>query len=124
MSVVMSAVHAVHTVAVNAAAALSTAVLSTKGGAEFDPNKVTPGPAGFIATAAFAAAVILLGFLLVKRLRRNAYRHEIRDEIAAELAAAEGAPGAAAGGAGGAGSEASGADGQSPASGGSRPDGA
>jgi len=60
-------------------------LVAAKGDAEFDPTKVTPGPAGFIMTAIFAAAVIVLGFLLVSRLRRNAYRHEVRDGIEAEL---------------------------------------
>lgn len=54
--------------------------------AEFDPTKVSPGVMGFVMTGIFAGAVILLGFLLVKRLRRNAYRHEIREGIEQELA--------------------------------------
>lgn len=86
MSVVMSAVAALHTAVTHQAIAFATAA-----GEEFNPDKVTPGPEGFIATAVFAAAVILLGFLLVNRLRRNGYRHEIRDEIAAEIAATDGA---------------------------------
>lgn len=53
---------------------------------EFDPNKVTPGVEGFIFTGAMAVLVIVLGFLLVSRLRRNQYRHEVRDQIEAELA--------------------------------------
>lgn len=53
---------------------------------EFDPTKVSPGVMGFVMTGIFAGAVILLGFLLVKRLRRNAYRHEIREGIEQELA--------------------------------------
>lgn len=56
----------------------------------FDETKVTPGYEGFIATAVFAAAVILLGFLLVKRIRRSAYRAEVRENIAEELAQQEG----------------------------------
>lgn len=58
---------------------------------EFDPNKVTSGPAGFIATAVMAIAVISLGILLVRRLRRNQYRFEAREAIAEELAANEAA---------------------------------
>ncbi|QIM18030.1 hypothetical protein G7066_03945 [Leucobacter coleopterorum] len=54
--------------------------------AEFDPDKVTPGVAGFVMVAILAVAIILLGFNLVKRLRRNAYRSEIREDIANELA--------------------------------------
>lgn len=90
MSVVMSALHTVQAAVTHAAIAFTAAE-----GEEFNPDKVTPGPEGFIATAAFAAAVIVLGFLLVKRIRRNSYRHEIRDEIAAELAEAGTAPGGA-----------------------------
>lgn len=57
--------------------------------AEFDPDKVTPGVAGFVMVAILAVAIILLGFNLVKRLRRNAYRSEIREDIANELAGGE-----------------------------------
>ena len=54
---------------------------------EFDPDSVTPGFEGFLMTGLLAAAVIGLGFVLVRRLRRNAYRHEVREEIEAELSA-------------------------------------
>ena len=57
----------------------------------FDLDSVTPGVVGFLATAAFALAVILLALTLVRRLRRNAYRHEAREQIAEELAARDGA---------------------------------
>ncbi len=57
---------------------------------EFDPTKVTPGVEGFLFTAGMAVLVIVLGFTLVGRLRRNAYRHEVRDQIAAEQAEAAG----------------------------------
>ncbi|RKQ89681.1 hypothetical protein U746_0923 [Mycolicibacterium mucogenicum 261Sha1.1M5] len=83
MSVVSSVALAAQSLVADAVIALAA-----KDGETFDPDKVTPGPEGFIATAVFAAAVILLGFLLVKRLRRNSYRHEIREDIAAELAEA------------------------------------
>ena len=53
---------------------------------EFDPTKVTPGVEGFIFTGLMAAGIIVLGFLLVSRLRRNSYRHEVREQIAEELA--------------------------------------
>lgn len=56
---------------------------------EFDPNDVTPGVAGFIMVAVLAVAIIFLGFNLVGRLRRNAYRAEIREDIASELAEGE-----------------------------------
>lgn len=60
-----------------------------EGSTEFDPNQVTPGVEGFLFTGLMAAGIIALGFLLVTRLRRNMYRHEVRDEIAAELGEAE-----------------------------------
>jgi hypothetical protein len=53
---------------------------------EFDPDKVTPGWEGFVFTGLLAVGIIALGFLLVKRLRRNAYRAEVREQIAEELA--------------------------------------
>ncbi|PRI10240.1 hypothetical protein B4915_12615 [Leucobacter massiliensis] len=66
---------------------------------EFDPNQVTPGWEGFAATGAMAVCIILLGFLLVRRLRRNAYRVEARERIAAELAEQEAAAAGTAAGA-------------------------
>ncbi|TDP89835.1 hypothetical protein EDF62_3133 [Leucobacter luti] len=73
---------------------------------EFDPNQVTPGVEGFIFTGLMAALIIGLGFLLVSRLRRNAYRHEVRDQIASELAGPDGGtPEGAAGTEAGAGTE-------------------
>lgn len=80
----MSAVTTVVQLA-NEAAIHIAAIAATKGDTEFDATTVSPGAEGFIATAAFAAAVIALGFLLVSRIRRNNYRHEVREEIAAEL---------------------------------------
>ncbi|MFV0434787.1 MAG: hypothetical protein ACK5LO_12495 [Leucobacter sp.] len=64
---------------------------------EFDPDKVTPGVEGFFAVAVLAGAIILLGFSLVRRLRRDAYRAEIREEIAEELAQRDGGSGQGAG---------------------------
>ncbi len=64
--------------------------------AEFDPNSVTPGVVGFVATALLGLAVIFLGFDLVRRLRRSKYRHEIRESLAAEIAERDAAAGAAA----------------------------
>lgn len=52
----------------------------------FDANSVTPGVEGFIMTGVLALAVIGLGFVLVRRLRTNAYRQEVREQIDAELA--------------------------------------
>lgn len=57
--------------------------------AEFDPNQVSPGWEGFVFTGLIAAAIIVLGFNLVSRLRRNAYRAEVQEEIARELAEGE-----------------------------------
>ncbi|MFC7431036.1 MULTISPECIES: hypothetical protein [unclassified Agrococcus] len=57
----------------------------------FDPDSVTPGVIGFIATAVVAIAVCLLLFDMNRRVRRVKYREEVRAEIAAEQAAAEGA---------------------------------
>lgn len=65
-------------------------VFAAEDGEQFDPSKVTPGPEGFIATAVFAAAVLTLGFLLVRRIRRGQYREEVRESIAAELAERDG----------------------------------
>ncbi|MBK0421599.1 hypothetical protein JD292_05885 [Leucobacter sp. CSA2] len=62
---------------------------------KFDETKVTPGVEGFIFTGLMAAAIITLGFLLVNRLRRNAYRHEVQEQIAEELGSDAGNPGAA-----------------------------
>lgn len=54
----------------------------------FDPNKVSPGVEGFLMTGLLAVAVIGLGFVLVRRMRANNYRHEVREQIEAELAEA------------------------------------
>ncbi|MBL3699679.1 hypothetical protein [Leucobacter luti] len=63
----------------------STALRIAEVSTEFDANQVTPGVEGFIFTGLLAALIIGLGFLLVSRLRRNAYRHEVREQIAVEL---------------------------------------
>ena len=76
---------------------------------EFDASKVTPGVEGFIFTGLLAAAIITLGFLLVRRLRNSGYRHEVREQIAQELAEREGTtPGGAASGSAATGSAATG----------------
>ncbi len=54
---------------------------------DFDPNTVTPGPIGFAAIFVVAAATTLLGFDLVRRIRRTTYRAEITERLEAELAA-------------------------------------
>lgn len=57
---------------------------------EFDPDKVSPGVAGFVVVAAIAVALFFLGFDLVRRLRRAKFRDEIQRELAAELAERDG----------------------------------
>ena len=54
---------------------------------EFNPDTVTPGPAGFVAIFFVAAMVVLLGFDLNRRIRRNTYRAQIKERLAAEIAA-------------------------------------
>lgn len=55
--------------------------------AEFDPDTVTPGIWGFVATALVAVAVVFLGFDMVRRIRRTNYKAEINEKLQAELAA-------------------------------------
>lgn len=54
---------------------------------EFDPNTVTPGPAGFVAIALVAVAAVLLAIDMARRVRRNTYRAEIQERLQAEIAA-------------------------------------
>lgn len=56
---------------------------------EFDPDTVTPGIWGFVATALVAVAVVFLGFDMVRRIRRTNYKAEISEKLEAELAARE-----------------------------------
>jgi hypothetical protein len=69
----------------------ATAALVAAEDTEFDPDRVTPGTAGFIATGIFALAVILLGVDLGRRLRRTKYRAEIREQLEREMAENEAA---------------------------------
>lgn len=57
--------------------------------AEFDPDSVTPGVIGFLATFGLAAIVVLLVLDMVRRVRRLRYREEIAAQLDAEEAAAE-----------------------------------
>jgi len=66
---------------------LTTVVLAATPPPEFDPNTVTPGVVGFIAFAFVALATVLLGFDVVRRIRRTTYRAEITARLEAELAA-------------------------------------
>ncbi len=54
---------------------------------EFNPDTVTPGPAGFVAIFFVAAMVVLLALDLNRRIRRNTYRAQIKERLAAEMAA-------------------------------------
>lgn len=64
---------------------------------QFDPDKVTPGVGGFVVVAFLAIAVFLLGFDLVRRVRRAKNRAEIAESLAEEVAEMEAAKAAAAG---------------------------
>jgi len=75
----------------------SATLLLAEKDTEFDPNTVSPGVGGFLAFAGLGVGVIVLGFLLVSRLRRNQYRYEVREQIAAEQAEAADRDGEAAG---------------------------
>ncbi|GAA2171828.1 hypothetical protein GCM10009846_07280 [Agrococcus versicolor] len=77
----------------------------------FDPDSVTPGVIGFVATAVIAIAVCFLLFDMNRRVRRVKYREEARADIAAELAA--GQPGSPASGAQAPGAQAAGSAGGS-----------
>lgn len=52
-----------------------------------DPSLVTPGPAGFVAIALLAGAVVLLIWDMLRRTRRLRYRAEVSEALDAELAA-------------------------------------
>lgn len=52
-----------------------------------DPDSVTPGIVGFIATFGVAAVTLLLVIDMVRRVRRVNYRAQVREELEAELAA-------------------------------------
>ncbi len=53
-----------------------------------DPNIVTPGVVGFIATILVAVVTILLVWDMVRRIRRQRYQAEIEAKLDAEQAAA------------------------------------
>ena len=53
---------------------------------DLDPNTVTPGVVGFIVVFLIGAATLLLGFDLVRRIRRTTYRAEITARLEAEIA--------------------------------------
>ena len=53
-----------------------------------DPNIVTPGVVGFVATIFVAVVTILLLWDMVRRIRRQRYQAEIEAKLDAEQAAA------------------------------------
>jgi hypothetical protein len=57
---------------------------------EFDEDLVTPGIWGFAITLAVMVAVVLLIIDMTRRIRRVNYRAQVRDQLAAEEAAAAG----------------------------------
>ena len=52
---------------------------------EVDPNLVTPGVAGFIATFVVGIGVLLLLLDMNRRMRRNRYRAEISQRLDEEV---------------------------------------
>jgi large-conductance mechanosensitive channel len=54
---------------------------------QFDPNSVTPGVIGFVATFVIIALVVLLVTDMVRRVRRTQYRAEVNERLDAEAAA-------------------------------------
>ena len=52
---------------------------------DIDANDVTPGPAGFFIVALLAAAVFLLIYDMLRRIRRVNYKAEISERLQAEL---------------------------------------
>lgn len=56
---------------------------------EFDPNLVTPGVVGFVATFLVMVVVVLLILDMVRRIRRVNYRAEVRAQLEAERLEAE-----------------------------------
>ncbi|HEU4808802.1 MAG TPA: hypothetical protein VFT01_11115 [Homoserinimonas sp.] len=54
---------------------------------KFDPNSVTPGVIGFLATFLIIVVVVLLVTDMVRRVRRTQYRAEVNERLDAEAAA-------------------------------------
>lgn len=53
---------------------------------EVDPNSVTPGVVGFLATLFVAVGVLVIITDMVRRVRRVRYRSEINEKLDAEAA--------------------------------------
>lgn len=73
---------------------VTTAVINTAAEPAYDPNNVTPGVVGFLATFFVAAAVVFIAIDMVRRVRRVNYRAEARTRLEAEAAAATEPPAA------------------------------
>jgi hypothetical protein len=71
--------------------AVTTGLLRADDQQQFDPNMVTPGFVGFIATFGVAAVVILLVIDMVRRIRRVNYRAQVREQLDKETRDAESA---------------------------------
>lgn len=59
---------------------------------EVDPNLVTPGIAGFIATFVVGIGVLLIILDMNRRVRRNRYRAEISERLDEETRSEGSAP--------------------------------
>ncbi|WAC65339.1 hypothetical protein OVA14_08090 [Agrococcus sp. SL85] len=77
---------------------LGSAQLAGSSPLPFDPDMVTPGVIGFLATVAVAVVVMLLMWDFNRRVRRINDRAEIKERIALEVAEREAAERAAAAG--------------------------
>jgi hypothetical protein len=71
-------------------ATVTTALLRAADQPQFDPDTVTPGFIGFIATFGVALIVILLVIDMVRRVRRVNYREQVRRQLEQEALDAEG----------------------------------
>jgi hypothetical protein len=71
-------------------AAVMTGLLRAADQPQFDPDTVTPGFIGFIATFGVAAIVILLAIDMVRRVRRVNYREQVRRQLEQEALDADG----------------------------------
>jgi hypothetical protein len=73
------------------AATVTTGLLRAADQPQFDPDTVTPGFIGFIATFGVAVVVILLAIDMVRRVRRVNYREQVRQQLEHEALDADGA---------------------------------
>lgn len=71
-------------------ATVTTGLLRAADQPQFDPDTVTPGFVGFIATFGVAAVVILLVIDMVRRVRRVNYREQVRRQLEQEALDAAG----------------------------------